>query len=1474
MKTIYLLFTILFIGVIAFAMPYEIKIVLSKLVITEKKPTEKRKPIFPQKKVLKASQSKSYLLKENQSTENLMTLLVPTITATKSVTVQGGGNPVPGSQLNYQIVVNNAGTDATAVVLTDVLVADLTLVAGSVKATPIATDDSYSCIGNVGINVPAASGVLANDANPVNTSMTTTAVNTAGTQGTVTLNPDGSFTFTPNVGYSGTTTFGYTISNGQFTSTATVTITVSAPIWFVNIAAASNGNGSLASPFKDWSDFATANALTGATDPAANQTIFVYSGTYSGAATLKSGQKVLGRGATTTLASFAGVTVPTFSNTLPTTSGTKPNLTSSGTTITLSTGSHTLRGFDMGNSTSDIANGTFFGTLTTSEMALNGNGQALDLQTGALSATFTSISSTNSAAEGISLSSVSGTLTSTGGTTITNPTTFGIGFYSTISLNANFGNTNITGSGNEGFVVTGATNDNAIITFGDLDIAPDAGKGAINYFGSGSLTCTSGTITTSNTLGTIGGIAIAGGSSAQKATLAMVLDSYSNTGNASTNHGMTINNTLGSFTINGTGTTAGSGGTISNCTRRGANISNASNITLKNMNFINANITAGASSATDYSTANGAIVLNNVSGVTLTKIAISGTTKERGITGKTISNFTLNGGSTITDCGDEVNEGCLYLQELTGTCNINDATLSKGAENIARVFNSAGNLTLNIGTDATTTIFNDTQAQNANMTTPGAISAIRSYCFIYSGAGTATATLNTRNASFLKAGTHGFKVISDGTGTVNANIKSCTFDNENATFAPNDQGGSIDMVSFNTANLNYNILNNSCRGRDIAIINIVAQVNSNAQGRVNNNTVTHYRSGSAGDGIRFSAETDSDIITEVSGNNVSGMAAGVGILAISSGGTGKVNATITNNTITVTDALASHNIQIQAGNSSSTFSNTTCANVANNTTTRPDLVNGFNYRVRAVTTGTHKLYLQGTGATSAADVWASNSNTPSASANVAQSGTFGTHVFSSSNASPASLATCLTVNNPVYNSIAQASVEEIIEKPTEENTVAIDNKEISNTENDNIETDTIKTEETPSSTESIKANPNAASRKMAGETITVNGSGSGFTLPAGKSTTITFSATVSSTPSTCAITNQASVSGSNFTTVNSNTTTTNLVVAAPTAVTPSSATSICTGNSLNLTATCPNGSVNWYTVAAPSTLLGNSASGANFSQSPTVNTTYQAVCLVGGCESTKVSTGLITVNPLPTITVSPSPAICAGVTSFTIPYTGTTGTPTTYSISGTGITTVTNATLPASTITVNISDVGGATASSYAYTLTVRNANGCVSSNVTGSVTVNSTSAPTSPTATPSNFTVAGTTTLTATGCSSPASITWFDASNPTVALPNNTPTISANKTFFARCTGTNTCVSSPSANVSVTYTPCTPLSTSPGNVNITWTGLLSTDWNNACNWDPAWVPDATNGTVIIPNTLPDSNQTGTISVRSVSSRKSIGHCI
>jgi hypothetical protein len=797
--------------------------------------------------------------------------LPPTITATKTVAVQGGGNAVPGSQLNYTIVINNGGTDATAVAFNDILVNDLTLVAGSVKATPIGVNDAYTSIGNVGITVPVGNGVLTNDVSPDATAITA-SVTTNVTHGTLVLAANGSFTYTPTTGYTGSDSFIYTVTstNGLTSTNNTVTLTVDAPLWFVNIAAASNGDGSLASPFKDWSDFATSNALTGTVNPAVNQTIFVYSGTYSGAATLKTGQKVLGQGATTTLASFAGATVPTFSNTLPTTGGTNPNpnLTSSGTTITIPTTSTiTLRGFDMGNSTTDISSGASFGTLTTSEMALNGNGQTLNLQAGTLSASFTSISSTNSVAQGIRLSSVSGTLTSTGGTTITNPAADGIGVYSSSSVNANFGNTNITGSGGAGLFVSGAANNTATLTFGDLDIAPNAVQNAINYFGSGSLTCTSGTITASNTPGSTAGIGIAGGSAAQKATLSMVLNSFTMTGTAGTTVGLDIQNTLGSFTINGTGTTAGSGGSISTIQNRGVQVITATNITLKNMNFTNANTstTTCATPAVDNSGCNAAIHAQGVAGLTLDNIAITGTSNSMGINLNNVSGFNLLN-STITNAGSTNatgNEtGGIYALNLAGTCAITNSNINGSFGRGFYCYN--GILSVNPTVNLTVT---NCQFKDSFTRSNGADN------FIFNGYGTSNNTITIKSSNFSNSRASGLQ-LNFGNSSVNTIQVGGTnaADGNTITAAATTPGSNgFSLQGVGTSTINYNVYNNNFQSsfNGALTCNIGAQVNCTMQGRVNSNTVTHVDVGNA-NGISLAAYGSSTHKAEVLNNTISG----------------------------------------------------------------------------------------------------------------------------------------------------------------------------------------------------------------------------------------------------------------------------------------------------------------------------------------------------------------------------------------------------------------------------------------------------------------------------------------------------------------------------------------------------------------------------------------------------------------------------
>ena len=98
---------------------------------------------------------------------------------------------------------------------------------GCALQRPVAVDDSYTTNEETALTVPGP-GVLANDtdSNPVNT--LTARLVTGPANGTLTLNPDGSFTYTPNPNFNGSDSFIYVANDGALDSltAATVTITV------------------------------------------------------------------------------------------------------------------------------------------------------------------------------------------------------------------------------------------------------------------------------------------------------------------------------------------------------------------------------------------------------------------------------------------------------------------------------------------------------------------------------------------------------------------------------------------------------------------------------------------------------------------------------------------------------------------------------------------------------------------------------------------------------------------------------------------------------------------------------------------------------------------------------------------------------------------------------------------------------------------------------------------------------------------------------------------------------------------------------------------------------------------------------------------------------------------------------------------------------------------------------------------------
>lgn len=96
-------------------------------------------------------------------------------------------------------------------------------VTGDINVLP----DIYTVAEDGVLTVPAATGVLNNDGTS-GQSLTASIVSQP-SHGTLTLNPDGSFTYTPNDNFSGVDSFTYTATDGTLTgNTATVTINITA----------------------------------------------------------------------------------------------------------------------------------------------------------------------------------------------------------------------------------------------------------------------------------------------------------------------------------------------------------------------------------------------------------------------------------------------------------------------------------------------------------------------------------------------------------------------------------------------------------------------------------------------------------------------------------------------------------------------------------------------------------------------------------------------------------------------------------------------------------------------------------------------------------------------------------------------------------------------------------------------------------------------------------------------------------------------------------------------------------------------------------------------------------------------------------------------------------------------------------------------------------------------------------------------
>ncbi len=953
-------------------------------------------------------------------------LLAPLITAQNTVAVtndQGLPGASAGDELEYTITIANGGTtEATGVKFEDVLDVNTTLVPNSIVAAPVAMNDSYNTIGNVGLDIPAAQGVLTNDANPGSSAMTitTTSPLTTTQGGTVTLNANtGAFKYVAPAGYSGADSFTYEVGNGTgATGTATVNIEITGRIWFINSSAdAAGANGTLQKPFTSIAAFQTIN--TGNTLQAQNNDlIYIYTGAgnYESRLTLRSGQKLIGQGAQASILAISGYGTPSGTNQLPATSGVAPVLTSTQTStnvITLNT-NNTIRGLNINSSTEKKIIGNNFGKLVVNDVALTGTGAALQLTGGELDATFSNVSSAVSNVSAIQLSSTNGKLTISGGT-----------------------------------------------------ITASAGS-AVN---------------------------ISGVNSAQKLDLDVQFTALNADNTAK---GIILNNTSGAFRVLGNGSTAGSGGTISNITQRGVDLNGASGVVLKYVNFNNANTAEGTPvSNGDNINCNAAIHANNVSGLTLDNISISGTTVQQGINLKGVSNFQLQN-STVTNCGNnnEQEEGCIYAVNTSGNSLIIGSKLSKPSGRVAYFRNTNTNLAM-------------LTVDNSEFT-----DAYNSAGFLMEGWGNSTMNLKVMNGSkFLRNQTTGIAVYANENTLVKADILNSLIDPTNAAVSPDDIGLGMDLAGSGTSSFKFNVLHNVVKAKGGNAVNVFMYENSFGEGTIDANTITVQEGGGAGIRVHNEAVILGNLargVVKVSNNTIGGVSADSGIkIENNSFGAGRVDATIEKNTVSLNPASVStsfYNIDIVAPG----VSNNTgiiCANVASNIIPSGNEGELGIARFRAGASGT-KVLLQG-GGNSAATNWTANGNT---AGTVVATPSLGTFTYG---------ATCTVPSNPALRVITP---EAVAPEKVSVSVASTSGKSVMESAPAPVEANSASSGKKTSGITIRKATA------LAGETILIDGGGNGFTIPANKSVVIKFKAIINSAipAGTCSVGNQGTVTGTGF----------------------------------------------------------------------------------------------------------------------------------------------------------------------------------------------------------------------------------------------------------------------------------------------------------------------------------------------------------
>ena len=514
------------------------------------------------------------------------------------------------------------------------------------------------------------------------------------------------------------------------------------------------------------------------------------------------------------------------------------------------------------------------------------------------------------------------------------------------------------------------TNNSGAITFsGGLALSTGAnpaftatGGGIVNVSGTNNITTTSGTginwngptsssaVTFNNVTSTTGAAVVIANSGATDFTFNDVTSTTGTAVNVGTatgdfvfhainangaSKGIQVSAATGTFTVNGTGTTDGSGGTIQNCTQRGAEIISSSNVTLKNMSFSN-NGTAASGSDDGNCSLNTGLNTNCHAGIHLQSVTTAELLNldvvdgnQIGINGMVVSGLTVQA-SNILRNGDESGEAGLQMEGLSGTNAIGGNVFTDNSGHQVELLNyaTAGSPTITV--DNNQFSFTSFPSALQNGTTPPA--GITSQALFAQQFTTGTTTIHITDNQFTRIWSFGLQLDINNGGNMLANIG---IQADRSTSAPNTftncgLGPTISGASSGT--MNFYIAGNTATNDTLvtgtaATTPIVASRSAgssgNWTGQVRNNVIGTPGTVASGcavaacggielnnlgaSGFYYMEVTDNEV------NHVSGSAIAVFHNSGSTVAGGQTSVVITHNTLQNPDSAQGNGIRVVNG---------------------------------------------------------------------------------------------------------------------------------------------------------------------------------------------------------------------------------------------------------------------------------------------------------------------------------------------------------------------------------------------------------------------------------------------------------------------------------------------------------------------------------------------------------------------------------